>query len=82
MKRRLSDAKTDDIGTVVLITNRGPIRRRLADVGFTKGSRVQCLGRSPLGDPIAFGVKGSVIALRREDAAGIWIEIGGTSSWD
>lgn len=43
-------------------------RRRLLDLGLTPGSRVACLFSAPSGDPRAYMVRGSVIALRREDA--------------
>ena len=43
-------------------------RRRLLDLGLTPGARVACLFSAPSGDPRAYMVRGSVIALRREDA--------------
>ena len=42
---------------------------RLRDLGFTAGTRVTCVCVSPLGDPVAYRVRGALIALRREDAA-------------
>ena len=45
------------------------IRRRLLDLGFVPGTAVRCLGESPAGDPRAYRVRGSVIALRQRDAA-------------
>ena len=44
------------------------IKRRLADLGFSRGNRVVCLMRSPLGDPCAYLIRGALIALRRSDA--------------
>lgn len=38
------------------------------DLGFVPGAQVECLGRSPLGDPAAYRVRGAVVALRRRDA--------------
>ena len=81
MKRRMSSLSVGEKGRIVAVTNEGAIRRRLMDIGFTEGTRVTCLNRSPLGDPTAFTVKGSVIALRREDAAGIYVETEGRGSW-
>lgn len=46
----------------------GGMRRRLRDVGFCDGEKVVCVMKSPLGDPSAFLVRGTLIALRREDA--------------
>lgn len=49
----------------------GGMRRRLYDLGFVGGTTVECVGKSPLGDPSAYMVRGAVIALRAADAAGI-----------
>ena len=49
----------------------GQMRRRLIDLGFAPGERVECVGVSPLGDPHAYCVRCAVIALRRDSAAGI-----------
>ena len=49
----------------------GEMRRRLQDIGFIPGTAVTCLQRSPLGDPTAYRIRGTVIALRREDAKNI-----------
>lgn len=51
----------------------GDLRRRLLDLGFTPGSIVTPLFRSPLGDPTAYAVMGSIIALRSSDAEAIYI---------
>jgi len=47
---------------------RGPERRRLLDLGFVPGTRVEIEMVSPSGDPTAYRVRGSVVALRREQA--------------
>lgn len=47
---------------------RGALRRRLMDLGFVRGSRVSVGMRSPLGNPVAYVVRGTAIALRREQA--------------
>lgn len=52
----------------------GPMRRRLQDMGLVKGTMVKCLGASPLGDPSAYLIRGAVIALRHQDAAGVLME--------
>lgn len=46
-----------------------PMRRRLMDLGFTRGATVRCLFCAPLGEMRAYLIRGAVIALRREDAA-------------
>lgn len=55
-------------GLVEEISVQGPMRRRLQDLGFVSGAQVECLGKSPLGDPSAYGVRGAVVVLRRRDA--------------
>ena len=47
------------------------IKRRLADLGFCRGETVTCMFVSPLGDPAAYQIRGTLIALRRSDAASV-----------
>lgn len=47
--------------------------RRLMDIGMVQGTEVECLMKSPLGDPAAYLIKGAVIALRREDAGTVLV---------
>ena len=44
------------------------IHRRLLDLGLVKNTPVKAVLRSPFGDPVAYEVRGSTIALRKEDA--------------
>ena len=52
----------------------GSMRRRLLDLGFAQGSTVRCIHSAPSGDPIAYLVKGAIIALRKEDAKDILVK--------
>lgn len=72
----LSELSVGHCATVTALNPRLPIRRRLQDIGFIPGTRVKCVGKSPLGDPSAYAIRGAVIALRRNDADGIEIERG------
>lgn len=45
-----------------------PLCGRLRDLGLVSGTAVRCLHRGPFGDPQAYGIRGAVIALRREDS--------------
>ncbi len=59
------------IGTYVRVRKlhaKGSIRRRLLDMGLTKGAKIICLYQSPFGDPRAYLIRGAVIALRFEEA--------------
>ena len=52
----------------------GSIRRRLQDIGLIEGTEVECLYKSPPGDPVAYLIRGAVIALRFEEAEQIIVE--------
>ena len=69
-------------GRIQTIGHLDSMKRRLQDLGFIKGSVVECVGISSFGDPIAYLVKGAVIAIRNEDAKKVMItmqeEIDGT----
>lgn len=52
----------------------GALRRRLFDLGLIPGTLVCCRGKAPCGSPVAFYIRGAVIALRRRDAAKIFAE--------
>lgn len=51
----------------------GSIHRRLLDIGLVRGTKVECVGKSPGGDPLAFLIRGAVIAIRLEDCENIMI---------
>ena len=55
-------------GRVVGLSSNGAIRRRMIDLGIVEGTKIECVGRSPSGDPSAYLVRGAVIALRKKDA--------------
>ncbi len=57
------------------LLNTGSIRRRLQDLGLVEGTAVQCLQKSPCGDPIAYLIRGAVIAIRSEDSSNILVEV-------
>lgn len=51
----------------------GVDRRRMLDLGLLQGATIEALSRSPSGDPVAYFVRGTVIALRCEDAQKITV---------
>lgn len=61
-------------GKVKQILIDGPIRRRLMDLGLINGTIVEVLQKSPFGDPVAYLIRGAVIALRQEVSSMIIIE--------
>lgn len=68
MPKSLAATEVSETVRVVSLLAEGRMRRRLADLGLIPGSEVTCLGRSPLGDPSAYLIRGAVIAIRRRDA--------------
>ncbi len=73
--RSLADLERGESGVVRRITSecRGAQRRRLLDLGVVPGTTITAEMRSAAGDPIAYRIRGALIALRREQAR--WIEI-------
>lgn len=45
------------------------------DMGLVKNTCVECVGRSPLGDPSAYLIKGAVVAVRSRDCESIFVEV-------
>jgi len=61
------------VARVISLDAHGSDRRRMLDLGLVSGTRVEALCRSPSGDPVAYFVRGTVIALRCEDACKITV---------
>lgn len=59
---------------VLRLLDMGTLRNRLMDLGMVPGTQVRCVGRAPGGDPKAYVVRGTVLALRRTDAMAIQVE--------
>lgn len=72
---RLDALKSGEAAEVVQISPavQGPQRRRLLDLGLLPGTRVEAEMLSPSGDPMAYRIRGALIALRRPQAQGIYI---------
>ncbi|MBE6473434.1 MAG: ferrous iron transport protein A [Coriobacteriaceae bacterium] len=67
----LNDVKVGEACTVAHLNDSGEIRRRIMDMGITKGTEVSVTKVAPLGDPIDVTVRGYHLSLRRSDAANI-----------
>ena len=68
---KLCDLGIGQGGIVADLNVKGSLRRRLLDLGLSDGAKVICVGKSPMGDPKAFLIRGAVIALRSRECAGI-----------
>ncbi len=71
----LDQLMKDQTAEVAELNSAGADRRRLMDLGILPGTRIEVEMRSPLGDPTAYRVRGSVIALRRRQAQNIVIRL-------
>lgn len=64
----LRDAKIGQTVTVKKLNGEGAIKRRIMDMGITKGTEVYIRKVAPLGDPIEVTVRGYELSLRKQDA--------------
>lgn len=67
----LNKMPLNSTGEIVALNFTGNLRRRFLDLGFSVGSKVYSAFRSPAGDPVAYIIRGTVIAIRNEDAENI-----------
>ncbi len=70
-ERTLNTLLAGERAVVKSVNINGAMKRRLFDLGLIPGTEVSCMLRSPLGDPVAFLIRGAVIALRTEDSSNI-----------
>lgn len=61
------------VGSVSSLLSSGNERRRMLDLGVVPDTKIEALYKSPAGDPIAYFIRGAVIALRSEDAKKIFV---------
>ena len=71
----LNDIKLGSSCIIKKINLDGSMKRRLLDIGLIEGTKVESILISPLGDPMAFMIRGALIALRSEDSRKILVEI-------
>lgn len=72
--KTLKQASIGDTVRVVRLHGEGPVRRRIMDMGITKGVEVYIRKTAPLGDPIEVTVRGYELSIRKADAEMIDIE--------
>lgn len=53
----------------------GLLKRRILDLGILPGTVIECIRRSPAGDPTAYSIRGATIALRHDDASQIRVSL-------
>ncbi len=72
--RTLKDANIGETITVAKLTGKGALKRRIMDMGITKGISVFVRKVAPLGDPIEVTVRGYELTLRKAEAESILID--------
>ena len=73
--KTLRDAKVGDTVKVVKLHGEGATKRRIMDMGITKGVEIHVRKVAPLGDPIELRIRGYALSLRKEDARNITVEV-------
>ena len=72
--KTLRDTKPGETVKVVKLNGSGAEKRRIMDMGITKGVEVYVRKIAPLGDPVEFTVRGYELSLRKEDAEMVEVE--------
>ena len=75
MSKLLNELKPKEKGRIIRVEGEGGIHRRLLDMGLVAGSIVEVERLAPLGEPIEVKVKGCHLALRKEEAAKVQVEV-------
>ncbi|MBE6824174.1 MAG: ferrous iron transport protein A [Ruminococcaceae bacterium] len=72
--KTLKDVKIGEKAHVVKLYGQGAVKRRIMDMGITKGVEISVCKVAPLGDPIEITVRGYQLSLRKADAEMIEVE--------
>ena len=72
--KTLKDAKVGETVKVTKLTGEGLVKRRIMDMGITKGVEIYVRKVAPLGDPVEVTVRGYELSLRKADAEMIQVE--------
>ena len=70
----LRETKVGETVKVVKITGEGAVKRRIMDMGITKGTEIYVRKVAPLGDPVEINVRGYELSLRKADAEMVEVE--------
>jgi ferrous iron transport protein A len=70
----LDKLKPGEKATVIGIGGKGPVRRRLIDMGITPGANVMIKKTAPFGDPLEVNIRGYSLSMRRSEASQVTVE--------
>ena len=66
--KTLKDMKPGETATVARLLGEGPVKRRIMDMGITRGTEIFVRKVAPLGDPMELSVRGYELSIRKADA--------------
>ena len=72
--RTLKEAKCGETVSVAKLTGKGALKRRIMDMGITKGTQIYVRKVAPLGDPVEINVRGYELSIRKSEAENILLE--------
>ena len=72
--KTLKDMKPGETATVAKLLGEGPVKRRIMDMGITRGTEIFVRKVAPLGDPMELSVRGYELSIRKADAEMIEME--------
>lgn len=72
--KSLSKLSVGQKSTVSKLDVNGPVKRKIMDMGITRGTDIKVIKIAPLGDPIQLSVRGYDLSIRKEDADKILVE--------
>ena len=77
MEIPLSELKPGEKGVISKVVGDGEVRRRLLDMGLTRGTEITVIRRAPLGDPVEFLLKGYNLSLRKRESENVYVLVKG-----
>jgi len=75
LQKKLSELKTGEKAIIIQVQGSGALRRRLLDMGLVRGTEIEMVRKSPLGDPLEFLVKGYNLSLRKMECENVYVEV-------
>ena len=78
----LDSLRVGERGVVTSLLAEGSMRRRMIDLGIVESTEIECVGKSPAGDPSAYLLRGAVIAIRAKDAKKVCISTCSGEAWN
>ena len=77
MEIPLSELKPGEKGVILKVIGDREIRRRLLDMGLTRGTEIIVVRKAPLGDPVEFLLKGYNLSLRKKESENVYVLVEG-----